>query len=193
MSGFEANSILRVPGRLAINCTDLNLEWPHGGVGLGPVIDIIRTAYGVDFALRDEGFAGIPTEYLKRADVWGLTCFFRSWDDDVQNLVVHGTELGSVSQKRRTSSTVPGGTQLSQFAVPLTFTPEGATHALSAEKPDVEAPFWFFPAAIPMLEEGAQFRNKRQDEIGFPVIFMATPDSNGDPYYDGRRQDIVLP
>ena len=83
------NILERVPGKLAINCTDLSLPYPHGGTALGSVADAFVTAsqpvqyvtaeeWGVeveDFQPGDEyrHVFGTPGTYLYYCSIHGTT------------------------------------------------------------------------------------------------------------------------
>ena len=188
-----ARNILRVPGRLAISCTDLNLAWPHGGTGLGAVMDVIFRRYSQDYPITIEEGGGEPVEYLQAGSVYGCVAFARGWDDDVLEAAFQAN-TGAVSGKSviDIDSTVEAGTRLKSFAKTLVFTPEGSTHAKDPTKPDAKAPFWVLYSAIPMLDGAPDFALQRTAELGLPLLFMGLRDGSGRILSVGPRADVSV-
>lgn len=127
----DLQQILRSPGRLCANPTDLSLPWPHGGTGLGAV--------GRCFLSPNASFARIPDEAKKTATevmFLGFDPVFRAtlkqpYDQSVVARFWPNSTAGSVSGQRVISwphTSLPAGTRMSTLAFKLLFTPYDFSH-----------------------------------------------------------------
>lgn len=193
MGAFEARSALRVPGRLALDCTDLALAWPHGGVGLGKVADVILEPVGHPYPVTDEarGFAAIG--FLEHSGAWKATAIAQGWDVDAVAAAFADGAPGAVSQRGAVlGGTTPAGTDRTGDARVLVFTPEGGEQALDPSRPEPRAPFWFLRRAFCALQESAALRFGWDDVFGVPVVFYSLHDASGLTLQGGQRGDVSL-
>lgn len=194
MTGFDANRILRVPGRLALDCTDLELAWPHGGVGLGPVVDIIAEPLGQPYPLTDEVRGNAPLGFLEPGGAWKVTAFARGWDLEVVKAAWANGAAGTVSGHGTVivGGSKPAGTDRTGDARLLAFTPEGGEGALDASVSEPRAPFWFFRSVFCAAQESAQLRYGWDEDFGIPLVFYSLHDSSGNTLHKGARGDIAI-
>ena len=190
MARDDVRDVRRVPGRLAVDCTDLSLEWPHGGTGLGSTAGCTLTRFGGSYPITVEAFGGEPVEYLEEGAVYGLGCVLRTWNDDMLQTMFRNTVEGQVSQRRliKEPSTVRAGNWMSPRARVLVFTPEGSTHAEDANQPDTDAPFIVLYRAIPLVEDTAELYFERAVASFTSALNFASTDAERNAAYAGRAQ-----
>lgn len=194
MGTVDVRRVIRAPGRLAINPTNLAQAWPHGGTGLGATNKVMLISYGASYPVTIEAFGGEPVEHLEKGEVWGLGFHMRAWDPNALATLFPNTSVGSVSQKRGVSApgAVKAGQWISDRSVKLVFTPEGATHAQSATQQDVDVPFVVLYKALPLLQAQAELVLARTDELKVPALFMGIRNASSQILEMRPRADITL-
>lgn len=194
MGTVDVRRVIRAPGRLAINPTNLALAWPHGGTGLGATNKVVLISYGASYPVTIEAFGGEPVDYLEKGEVWGMGFIVRAWDPTALATIFPNTSVGAVSQKRGVSApgTVRAGNWVSDRSVKLVFTPEGATHAQSSTQQDVDVPFVVLYKALPLLQAQAELMFSRTEELKVPALFMGVRDASARTVVIRPRADISL-
>lgn len=194
MANDDPRRILRVPGRLAINPTDLALAWPHGGTGLGAVKGVMLKRFGGLWPARAEAFGGAPVEFLEAGESWAVASTVRTNQDDAIRRIFPGTSTGTVTQRRVVAApgSVHPGDWASGRSVVLVFTPEGATHAKSATAPDQDAPFVLVYRAIPAIADDVEVPLELGKDWGIDVVFHGIRDTSGRVMAFGPRSDLTL-
>lgn len=194
MANDDARKVLRVPGRLCINPSDLSAVWPHGGTGLGSVRAVMLRRFSGCWPATAEAFGGAPVEYLEAGESWALAATVRTFQDDVVRRIFPSTAAGTVSQRRVVSApgTVDAGAWVSGRSVVLCFTPEGATQAKSATAPDVDAPFVLIYRALPLIASDVEVPLEGGQDFGIDVVFQGIRDSSGRVMAIGPRVDLSL-
>lgn len=192
MADANVRDILRVPGRLYINPSDITAAPPFGsGTAIGLTRDVefrmgLRTG-----VVTAEEWGSAPVEVVHSGEAAVLACVLREWDDDAIALVFPNTGAGALSG----NATVLGrsfgagvnraGYLLSAQSAVLLFAP------LSLDGTPAH-PMVIVRKAIPMVEETAMLQMSLAEELGMGVVFQAIPDSSGRLYDVGARDDLTL-
>lgn len=194
MATLDVSAIRRIPGRLAFGCTNLALAWPHGGTGLGAVRDVVAERVGAAYPVTIEALGGEPVEYLEPGEAWKLRFRVRTLDDDMMAKEFRTTAAGTVTQRRLVTfpSTAHAGEWMSAREFAVTFTPDGATHAVSATAPDSDAIFIHFYRILPVMGDPLAIALNGTEDIGTQCAWMALRHSSKGPLAIGRRRDISL-
>lgn len=192
MGTLDVRAIRRVPGRLAFGCTDLTLAWPHGGTGIGATRDLIATRFGAGYQVAIEAYGGEPVEFIEPGEAWGIGGRIRTFDDDALGKAFANTATGAVSQHKVVSApgSVRAGNWMSARSFVCVFTPEGATHAVSATAPDVDAPCIVLYRCLPVMGDPLEIALTRQDDAGIRFAWIGIRDSSGRIMAFGRRSDL---
>lgn len=177
-------TVIRSPGRLVINPTDLTAAFPYGGTELGSVRQVTHLRFGADYALTAEEFGFEPVEYNQHGEIHGVSAFCRGFDDDVISALFPNTAAGTTSQHQVVTwpGTNRAGTWRSAVGVKLLFAPFNPI--------DVDAIILY--RGIPMDEDSARTPLAWQEEYGFPVTFMGIRDASGNGGQMGRLADLTV-
>ena len=188
MSAPDVRDVLRVPGKLVINPTDITAAFPHGGTEIGLVRDSqLRFGYRTDLVHAEE-WGGQPVESVYCGEVALFAAVLREWDDDALSNVFPNTGTGAISGNRTILGRVSGGSfnragyLLSGKSFVLCFSPRSVDRH----------PMVIVRKAIPMVEETALLQLSLAEELGIGVVFQAIPDSSGRLYDVGKRGDLTL-
>ena len=181
MGAADVEKVLRAPGQLCINPTDLTIVFPHGGTSLGA----LEAALVQPFKLTEEIISpsrNDVAEWLYLGESWKLSAILRQQDDDVKTTLFENTSVGAVTGERVVNArgTVLPGSPLSARAVQLCFSPFNPTH-----------PGVLFHRALPALEETAELNFSMFTDLSFAALFVAIPSgTNGRPADYGRLADL---
>ena len=187
MATSDVSSILRVPGRLCVDPTDLSTAFPHGGTALGVVSRIAwepRISY--DEVVAQE-WGGVTSKVVYAGESPMLYGILRSWDNDLMQILCRQTGAGSVS-----GSGTPGNRYL--IGNPDSGTPRpgtliaGRKIVFSPLSPDVHE-FLILYNAKPKLDVAARMELSVSRELGIPFALICTPDATGRLYHAGLRDD----
>lgn len=184
MASAAARRVVRAPGRLVANPTNLAAAFPYGGTELGSTKGLTVRPFAGVFPLTAWELGGAPIEYLHRGAAWGCSGFLRGADDDAIAAIFPNHAAGAVTQHQVVSEpgSVAAGHRLSNVSLKLLFVPRDSTRA----------PAWILYRAIPMLEEQAELEYAVEDEFGIPAVFMGIPDTTGRTFVHGRIEDLSL-
>ena len=185
MGAFDPTTILRTPGRLCVNPTDLTAAWPHGGVGLGEVGGVVVLPRYDHVPIPAQEFGSEVQDVVYAGCSYVVSAALRSAQDDaVLRYFAPNSGLGATSGERGVSESgsVGAGVLLSTVAVKLLFTPNDVLrdHA------------WYFPVALPVIDRVAEFALTRTREKRLLVSAYATRDATGRSAYDRYLADLVL-
>ena len=109
MASGGAPTILRVPGRLVVNPTDLQLDFPYGGHQVGSVRGFALQSLGAPYVIACEGL-GSPSDITEPPEDYRVAFLLRGADDDaIRRLYAGNQSEGGVSHHR--NFTVPGTSQ----------------------------------------------------------------------------------
>lgn len=184
MSTSLARNILRIPGRLVKNPTDMTAVFPYGGTELGVFRDMwwsigIKSERLVPEDIK-AGVAHIVTEFEPVA-----SCCLRSWDNDFIASVFMNAQtdsFGEVGDAGKVQGTRRAGFDLADLNFKLLFAPLAEDFHR----------FLYFPNAIPLIDETQQIRLSLAEEFGIVVLFSAAPDSQGRTHIWDIKENIVL-
>ena len=179
------NNVLRVPGRLVRDPTDLSASFPYGGTALGVVsgVALDRGIVTEELVGGDDRNQTIDLLYLR--EQWRLSVVLREWTDEA--LAVAGYNLGtgaSTSKKylANRGSVVPGRLLSSFLSMKLVYAPE-----------DASTPGILVFRALPAIEETSMLNLNMGDDLTFSLLFhciegAAAYSSEG---YVARLADLV--
>ena len=160
MATPNPNQILRAPGRLVINPTDLGAAFPYGGTALG-IVKAIAIRPGAKYQrITAEEYGGEVVEMVGNGEAWTLAAILRDFDHDAVAKLFGTVSAGNVVTY---PGSVRAGRLMSDLAVKLLFAPNN---------PAV-APACLFYRALPLLEDAAAMSMSRAAEFGVSMVFVA--------------------
>lgn len=185
MIASDLTALLRVPGRLVVNPTDLTLAFPYGGTPLGLVVGIgVHGTHEFEL-LREEGLGFAHPDGIELGEFWSIACVVRDPRQSNAGFLYVGTEAGAVTGELGVtvpSTSNPPGSALSARSMSVLFAPLD------------ELSHWFvyFPNAISVdAEQGGDLDAAK--EFGEPVRFLALPRvSDGVAVRWKPKADMVL-
>lgn len=187
MSTANSRNIIRVPGRLYADPTDLSIAAPYGGTALGIVRDS-EFRFGIKTKLvTAEEWGGQTVEGIYGGETAIFVAVIRGYDDDMIRTVFMSTGLGESGNRRiryepgNTGNVNRPGTKLSDKAFKLLFAPKNPLH-----------PAIILYRALPAVDEAASLQLSLSEEFGIAVAFYAIPDDSKRVYNIGLIGDLVL-
>lgn len=184
MAAGAASRVLRVPGRLVANPTNLQLAFPFGGTEVGLVREVRTQALGPQLVVQSEGL-GAPSDVLEPAERYLMACFLRGWDDDAVRLLFSGNQVQGALSGHRTlripGDVQPGASALSR-AVTLLYVPDNR----------LDAPALLLHRAVVFWTEAQDIQFRRQEELGIPIVAECVRDSSDRVLEIGRLADLSL-
>ena len=187
MAAPASSSILRVPGNLVWNPTDLGQAEPYGGTYLGQVREIEFTTEPQLRPVWAEEF-GTYTDVIYCGEKVLLRAVLRYPDSDAVNTVAFkALSSGSsgiewIFRPGGTTENTRAGTSLFSRAGKLLFAARAAT----------DHPFILIRNAIPAFGEALRLQMSFSKEYGLAVAFWGTPDSSGRVYEVARKANLAL-
>lgn len=182
MSTRNPAHVLRVPGHLIANPTNLNSVFPFGGTGLGVLVDHVLIPTQQAYLIRGEEYGGVPVEGVQGGEAWILAAALKSWDPTALAKFFPGLSTGAVTQHPVVSSPAGVGGKLSDRAFKLFFSPEDQDRH----------PSLIFYAVMGLVEESARIVLNEATNLSIPVVFHAILDSSERTVAWGMRQDLPL-
>lgn len=188
MAQGSVRDILRVPGQLCLDPTDLSIDFPHGGTAIGIVRDI-EFRYGIRTGLvTAEEWGSTPVETVFSGESAVLACVLREWDDDAINSIFLNTTVTTGFAERRSvisraaTDGKRAGALLSSKSSIVCFSPLALN----------DHPMLIVRKGIPLVDESAMLQASLAEEFGVAVVWQAIPDATFQVYDIGRRGDLVL-
>ena len=183
MSVGSPLSILRVPGQLCINPTDLSIDFPHGGTAIGETKEKVITQSIGRVSIQAEELGEVVEEIITDTKIV-FACLIRGYDADAISTVFPNTVVGSITGERVINGpgTVRAGTRNSTRSVILCFSPEDLDNH----------PMGLFLRALPMLSETMELNLALQGDFEMGIVFNCIRDTNGRMYQIGLRDDLSL-
>jgi len=185
MAAGSATRVLRAPGKLVVNPSDLALDYPYGGVEVGKTRLVVLASFGSAVRIECEGLGGDASDVLERTNRYVFSCFLRGWDDDaVEQFFADNFVQGSVSGHalfREPGVRAPGASALSR-AVALLYVPDDAVHNPSA----------LIYRGVPDWSDGAELAFQRGEELGIPLAVDCLRGATGKIIEVGRLVDLTL-
>ena len=184
MATGDVARILRAPGTVYLNPTDLSAASPYGGTAVGHTNLCALQPLGTPFRVEYESL-GEAGDILEPNNAYVFVCFIRGWDDDAVNLFLHGEhEDGSTTQHAvfaEPGDSTPGESMLSR-AVTLLYVPDDLIHV----------PGLIVYRGVPHWTEGSELAFQRGTELGIPLTLECVRDENGNTLRMGRFADLSL-
>lgn len=192
MADANVRDILRVPGRLYLNPSDITADPPFGtGTAIGLTRDVefrmgIRTGI-----VTAEEWGSAPVELVHSGESAVLACVLREWDDDALAATFVNTGTGAVSGNATILGRVSGagvnraGYLISAQSAVLVFAP------LSLDGTPAH-PMVILRKCLPLVEETAMLQMSLSEELGIAMVWQCIPDSSGRLYDVGARGDLTL-
>lgn len=179
MGTGNINGIIYAPGRLAVDCTDLEAAWPHGGSGLGLVEGVRLLPQVEPIIVEGAEYGGEPTAvgYAGQDPVL-LVDLREPMDDDVITLAWANVGGGAGAKVARH----PGAQRAGRSPAPrvLVFTPDDWA----------EHPLIYAYSAAPLMRPAAVIPWSVLQECRYPMAFRLHRDGDGDAYELGLLSDV---
>lgn len=176
--------MLRAPGQLVVNPTNLGLAFPHGGTRVGSVRLVALTVAGQGFRVESEAL-GEATDVLEGPNRYVFACFLRGWDDDAVRLfLADNYRQGAVSGHAVFSEpgdSVPGSSALGR-AARILYVPDDPVHA----------PALLIHRGVPDWSDNAEVAWRRRDELGIPLAVECIRSAAGKIVEIGMIADLTL-
>jgi hypothetical protein len=186
MATASPKDILRVPGRLCLDPTDLSTAFPHGGTALG-VTRVAAWAGGErGVPITAEEYGGVTVEAVHSIETAAFSCIYRAWDKDalaatLVDTVAGGTTARQVWQARVQTDDVRPGTLLSTKAGILYWSPLADAH-----------PGLLVYHALPMPEAASRLQFSAIEPFEIAAVWHASPDDQGRLFAIGLRDDLSI-
>lgn len=187
MATSDPAMILRVPGQICVDPTDLSTAFPHGGTALGVVSRLGWEPRIIYDEIVAQEWGGVVSKVVYAGESPMFYGILRSWDNDLMQILFRQTAAGTVS-----GSTTPGNRHL--IGNPDSGTPRpgtlvaGRKIVFSPMSPN-EHPFLILYNAKPKIDVAARMELSIAREWGVPFALVCTPDATGRLYHCGLRDD----
>jgi len=188
MAAGNATRVLRAPGKLIVNPSDLGLDYPYGGTEVGKTKLVVLTSHGTGLRVECEGLGGEPSDILEAPANYVFACMLRGWDDDAiatlfsDNAVAGGGAVSGHALFREPHLRVGGSSALSR-SVSLLYVPDDPVHAPSV----------LIYRGVPDWSDGAEAAWQRGEELGIPLAVECVRGATSGKILEvGRLVDLTL-
>jgi len=190
MADASVADVMRIPGRLYAEPSDINADPPFGtGTALGLVRDAEFRLHVRTGIVTAEEWGSVAVEAVYAGESAVLACVLREWDDDAIGDIFPNISTSSFSTADKSilgrvsgAGVNRAGHLLSSQSIVLFFAP------LAIDR----HPCIIGRKAVPMVEESAMLSMSLAEEFGIGVVWNAIPDSSGRTYDIGKREDLTL-
>ena len=186
MATPRARDILKVPGRLVKNPTNLAAAYPYGGTELGLTKNRSFRLRATHREIQAEEHGMATVEVIRSGDSPVFACTLRAYDDDALSAIFWITATGDPSGHKVVKSNVTGtgraGARLSQSSMVLLHVPLAP----------LRHPSMLIYAAMPAIAEEASIQWSAKEELGIDVVFYCRPDTSDRLCAIGRLGDLSL-
>lgn len=185
MAAGSSTRVLRAPGKLVVNPTNLALDYPYGGVEVGKTRLAVLASFGSAVRIECEGLGGDASDVLERTNRYVFSCFLRGFDDDaVEKFFAYNYVQGAVSGHAvlREPGVRGAGKSTLARAVSLLYVPDDAVHN----------PSLLIYRGIPDWSDGAELAFQRGEELGIPLAIDCLRGATGKIIELGRLVDLSL-
>jgi len=184
------NELLRSPGRLCVNPTDLSTDYPHGGTDLGNIRKCFSRPVLRYYRVRAEEFGGRMVERTHFAEGEIVSVVFRGMNDEALQRSFPNSEEGDTTGHRLLFSPAADddnenrdGTRDSERAFSLCFSPDDRDNGVTV----------LLQKCLPMLEESYQLALQAKVDVEHAVVFETIPTiADARPWQAGHWQDITI-
>lgn len=185
MAAGSATRVLRAPGRLVVNPSDLTLNYPYGGTEVGLTRLVVLQSFGANYRVETEGLGGEAGDVLESPAHYAFSCFMRGWDDEaVEKFFANNFVQGATSGHavlREPGNRLGGASALGR-AVSLLYVPDDPIHN----------PSLLIYRGVPDWGDGAELAFQRQEELGIPLAVDCVRGATGKILEVGRLADLSL-
>lgn len=187
MATANVRNILKIPGRLIKDPTNLAAASPYGGTELGLASSILFKPRAKHVPITAEEFGGAVAEVLYGGDSCLLAATLRGLDNDAASAVFVDTATGSpsgdtVPRSRAATDATRAGIKLSANSLTLLFAP----------KAPLRQPAILIRDAIPVITEETEIALSQGAEFSVPVLFYGIPDGSNRSWEIAKLKDITL-
>ena len=184
MAIARADNILRIPGRLVADPTDLTIAFPFGGTALGMASDVIWRPNAQRAEIRAEEDGGSIADHLKMGESPQLGMFIRGFDPDMIPKVFDGSSVSTKTKEAQIDypADAAPGRLASAASIKLLYAADNFEDHLSL----------LLYNAYALLEEVSELRFSRKTEFGVPVLFHGIRDATNRVYQLRLMEDLVL-
>lgn len=184
MVAGDVSRVIRAPGRVVVNPTDLSTTYPYGGTEIGKTRLCVLQSLGTAFRVESEGL-GEATDRLESSNHFVFSCFVRGWDDDaIAKFFSGGFTTGATSGHAVYSepgTTTPGASALGR-SVSLLYVPDDLIHV----------PALLIYRGVPDWTDGAELAFQRGSELGLPIALDCLRDFNDRILSMGMLADLSV-
>ncbi|RKY16665.1 MAG: hypothetical protein DRQ55_17525 [Planctomycetota bacterium] len=169
MASPATRNILRVPGKIVKDPTDLSAADPYGGTVLGDVHQITVRLKSQSYVLTAEEWGGAPWEVIHAGYPLFLAATLRGIDNDAMAAIFPDTVTGDPSGETNVRFRVDNGragTLLSTKSMKLLFVPNASLRHRAIILRD----------AVPVAAEDASWGLNASEEQVTNVVWYAIPD-----------------
>lgn len=183
MANADPRDVLKVPGQLCINPTDLSVAFPHGGTALGLVARSRWVERITTRPIMAEEY-GTAVVVLKTVREPVFRCVLRGWDRDaLEEVFLDTVQGGSTGQRvvrgRVKTDRFRAGAVLSSSV--MFFSPDNSQH-----------PGLLLFAAVAYPEDVAEINFSLASEVQIAAAWRATPNSLGRDFEVSPRGNLTL-
>lgn len=182
-TGVDGSKILRTPGRLCINPTDLTADFPHGGTNLGGARSVRLEVDTPHLRVPNPEKGGLQETFEGNKRI-RFVCILREFSDAVLSTLFRSAVTGGTSAEKGIafpqSGDVPGKKGTDR-AVKLLWVPYN-----TAQHPAV-----LIPRAIPILSQSLESLGAFQERTRL-VEFEGAVDATGRLYLEQLVEDMTL-
>lgn len=191
MSTPDLANVFRVPGRLSHSPTStatLQQAYPHGGTAIGSVGRVTPYPRDPAFPLRAVEWGNAVYDVVEGGHDWVVTAELREvFDADALAAIfpcyAAGASGGPVLSVNAGTDAQRAGILLgTAFSRVVVFTPDS---------PDAH-PTLILRRAVPAIQATAEMALRGSDELRWPIMWYATPDSNKKVLDFGLRRDLTV-
>jgi len=179
MAVADVTKVYRVPGKLAINPTNLATAFPHGGTALGVATRVRIERTEPRTMVRAEEFGQEVVEVVRGGETLILGVMLRQWDSDVLSAIFPDTSGTTVNGL---PATTRAGSLMTDNTAKLIFTPDNQT----------DHPGIILYKAVPLVEETAELKFGVVRELVIPTLWLALRDASNRFYSVGKIGDLSL-
>lgn len=179
-------NVIRAPGSLVWNPTDLGAAYPYGGTELGVCRAMeFRPGIKTEKLVAEEWRLPVATIVTQQSAV--MFGILRSWDDDFIKLLFPAYATGSKSGRPVVLPNASTGKRTAGFdmnanAGKLLFAPLA---------PDM-VPTILLYRAVPLVDDAAALALRVTEEYGLAFAFETEADATGRTHAKGVLEDLVL-
>lgn len=188
MSTPDISAIFRVPGKLSHSPSSLSSAYPHGGTAIGSVGKVTPIPRDPAYPIRAVEWGNSVVEVVEGGHDWLITAELREvFDADALAAIfpcyAAGASGGPILKVKAGTDAQRAGILLgASFSRVVVFTPDN----------EDAHPWLILRRAVPSIQATAELALRGNDELVWPVMWYATPDSNKDVLDFGLRRDLAL-